>query len=853
MIAHRRFPSSISHSNKVKACALLIFIFSMGGQAYADEIQFNTDVLDVKDRAKIDLEQFARAGYLMPGDYQLTLRINETELPEQNISFLVPDDDPKGSAPCLTPHIVHILGLKENLSGSLKWWHNGQCLSLDSLPGMEAHPDLGVGSLYLNIPQAYLEYANEYWDPPSRWDNGVPGMLFDYSLNGTASMQQSSAQQTTVSGNGIAGVNLGAWRLRADWQALYEHSSGNTSSRTLQNWTWDRYYLYRAVTSLRAKLILGENTLPSSMFDSFDFTGASLTSDDSQLPPNLRGYAPEVTGIAKTNAKVTISQQGHVLYETTVAAGPFRIQDLDDTVSGTLDVRVQEQDGSVRTWQINTASIPYLTRPGTIRYKISAGKPSDEVHHLTDARFVSAELSGGISNGWSLFGGGMFAGDYNALALGIGRDLLAFGAISADVTESRAAIPERETTQGSSYRFSYSKRFDEYDSQVTFAGYRFSERGFMTMSQYLNARYHNVPTSGKSKELYTISLNKEFREENLSAYLNYSHQTYWDRPANDTWSASLTTYFDAGSFHNISLGLSASRTQYNGMDDDVLYLTLSLPWGNRGNISYGGQLSGGETSHDVSLNNSIDENNSYSMRVGVNAQGEHTASGYFTHEGSLTELSANASVQDSKYSAVGLSLQGGVTATPYGVALHRANTMGGTRLMVDTDGISDVPVHGYGGDVTSNTLGKAVITDISSYYRSTVDIDLDTLPEDVEAIRSTVQDTLTEGAIGYRKFGLLAGEKAMAIIRLADGSAPPFGAVVTNEDNLQVGIVGEGGDTWLTGLQPGKSLRVSWGEKHQCPIYLPVSLKIKDGEKLLLPCVNGSRQPKTREMQKNDY
>ncbi len=61
------------------------------------------------------------------------------------------------------------------------------------------------------------------------------------------------------------------------------------------------------------------------MFDSFRFTGVSLISDDNMLPPNLRGYAPEVTGIAKTNAKV-ISQQGEC-YETSVARGrsAFRI------------------------------------------------------------------------------------------------------------------------------------------------------------------------------------------------------------------------------------------------------------------------------------------------------------------------------------------------------------------------------------------------------------------------------------------------------------------------------------------------------------------------------------------------
>ncbi len=82
------------------------------------------------------------------------------------------------------------------------------------------------------------------------------------------------------------------------------------------------------------------------------------------LPPNLRGYAPEVVGVARTNAKVTIRQQERVLYETQVAAGPFRIQDVNDAVTGELNVRVEEQDGSVQEFVLNTASIPYLTRRG---------------------------------------------------------------------------------------------------------------------------------------------------------------------------------------------------------------------------------------------------------------------------------------------------------------------------------------------------------------------------------------------------------------------------------------------------------------------------------------------------------
>ena len=82
------------------------------------------------------------------------------------------------------------------------------------------------------------------------------------------------------------------------------------------------------------------------------------------------------------------------MYETTVAAGPFRIQDLNDAVSGDLDVRVEEQDGSVQAFTMSTASIPYLTRPGALRYKLALGKPSDLDHRYRGPLFGTGEFSG---------------------------------------------------------------------------------------------------------------------------------------------------------------------------------------------------------------------------------------------------------------------------------------------------------------------------------------------------------------------------------------------------------------------------------------------------------------------------
>ncbi|VTR59932.1 Outer membrane usher protein papC precursor [Serratia fonticola] len=56
---------------------------------------------------------------------------------------------------------------------------------------------------------------------------------------------------------------------------------------------------------------------------------------------------------------------------------------------------------------------------------------------------------------------------------------------------------------------------------------------------------------------------------------------------------------------------------------------------------------------------------------------------------------------------------------------------------------------------------RRVISDVNSYYRNNASIDLNQLGDSAEATKSVVQATLTEGAIGYRQFDVIAGEKAM--------------------------------------------------------------------------------------------
>lgn len=814
----------------------IAFALDDSGKAFAsmssDVIQFNTDVLDVEDKKNINLDHFSRAGYMMPGTYSLVLKVNDDALPEVKVPFYAPENDPQGSVPCLSPDITRQLGLTPDSLDKLTWWHDGQCANFNSLPGLQVRGDLSTSSLYVSIPQAYMEYVSPNWDPPSRWDEGISAIILDYNINGNTYRPHNKGHNTyTLNGNGVAGVNLGAWRFRADWQGRLNHATG--SDKTVnRDFQWNRFYAFRALPAIGAKLILGEDYLNSNMFDSFRFIGASLRSDLNMLPPNLRGYAPEVTGIAQSNATVTISQQGRVIYTEQVAPGPFRIQNLSDAISGTLDVKVQEQDGTVQEYQLDTANLPYLTRPGQIQYKLALGQPNDVNRNKQGDNFVTGELSWGINNGWSLFSGLIGSKDYQAISAGLGRDLLAFGALSFDITQSFARLAGENTINGGSYRVSYAKRFDAIDSQIQFAGYRFSERNFMSMSDFLQAAETGIRYGG-SKELYTISLNKNFRDVGMSMYLNYNHQTYWDRSDNNYYSLTLSKYFDVGAIRNISVNLSANRSMYNGVTDDSIYLSTSFPLSNGANMGYSLNSSRYDTVNRVTYHDRIDERTNYQLGVGSNRKGA-SGTAYLTHQGDTARVSGNASYANNQYTAFGLSAMGGITLTAKGAGIHRMSMPGGTRLMVDTDGVANVPVKGFGAPITTNHFGKAIVGDVNSYYRSKAQIDLNALPDDVDAQQSVVQVTLTEGAVGYREFKVVSGQKAMTVLRLSDGSYPPFGAQILNAKGQSTGIVGDSGSAYISGIEPNSQMKIQWGEDEGCQVSFPESIDVSNSSLLLM-------------------
>ncbi len=168
-------------------------------------------------------------------------------------------------------------------------------------------------------------------------------------------------------------------------------------------------------------LRIGDTYTTGDVFDSIQFRGVQLMSDDEMLPDSQRGFAPTIRGVAHSNAKVTVSQHGYVIYETFVSPGAFAISDLYPTSqSGDLEVKVTESNGAVRTFTQPYSAVPYMLREGRGKFSLSVGRYHSGGESVRSPEFLQGTLFYGLTAGFTLYGGTQLARDYQAWALGTG-------------------------------------------------------------------------------------------------------------------------------------------------------------------------------------------------------------------------------------------------------------------------------------------------------------------------------------------------------------------------------------------------------------------------------------------------
>lgn len=347
--------------NTMQPARLAIFIaLALAGVSptlYASET-FNTELveLDNPGMGKADLSAF-ESGSQAPGTYHVDIILDDRLLETRDIRFMAVKDA-NGSEtlqPCLSIGQLKAWGVKTALFPQLDAGE-GECADLRAIPQASADFQFGAQRLAISIPQAAIDLPARGYVPPDMWDEGITAAMLNYSLSGANSRARSGAGTRSDSqyANLRPGINVGPWRLR-NYTTWSRDASGLDK--------WDNVYtlMQRAIIPLQAQLTLGDSSAPADVFDSMPFRGVQLASDDDMLPDSLKGYAPVVRGIARTNAQVVVRQNGYQIYQSYVAPGAFEIADMYPTGgAGDLDVTIVEADGSEQHFTLPYASLPVL-------------------------------------------------------------------------------------------------------------------------------------------------------------------------------------------------------------------------------------------------------------------------------------------------------------------------------------------------------------------------------------------------------------------------------------------------------------------------------------------------------------
>ena len=816
---------------------LFILLTSQAFSAQA-EFYFNPRFLSDDPTAVADLSGFENGQEIPPGTYRVDIYLNDGYMTTRDVTFDAGDKG-KGLLPCLTRGQLASMGLSTSSIAGLGELPADSCVPLlEMIEDMTIRFDVAQQRLYLTIPQAFMGNRARGSIPPELWDDGINALLLNYSFTGNTVHNDIGGSSNYAYLNLQSGLNLGAWRLRDNTTWSYSSGSANNENQWQHINTW----LERDVTPLRSRLTLGDSYTNGDIFDGINFRGAQLASDDNMLPDSQKGFAPVIHGIARGTAQVSIKQNGYEIYQSTVPPGPFTINDLYAAGnSGDLQVTIKEADGSSQVFTVPYSSVPVLQREGYSRYTVTAGEYRSGNNQQEKPKFFQGTLLQGLPAGWTLYGGTQLADRYHAFNLGVGKNMGELGALSLDVTQANATLPDDSDHQGQSVRFLYNKSLTDTGTNIQLVGYRYSTHGYFSFADTTYSRMsgYNVATQDGVIEVkptftdyYNLAYNKRGKIQasitqqlgrTATLYLNGSHQTYWGTgKADQQLQAGLNT---AVNDINWTLSYSLTKNAWQQGRDQMLAVNVNIPFSHwlrsdsksawrhaSASYSMSNDLNGRTTSLAGLYGTLLEDNNlSYSIQTGYAGGGEGNSGGTgyaaLNYRGGYGNANVGYSRSDGiKQLYYGLS--GGVLAHADGVTLSQP--MNDTVVLIKAPGADNVKVENQTG-VQTDWRGYAVLPYATEYRENRVALDTNSLADNVDLDDAVVSVVPTHGAIARAEFKAHVGLKLLMSL-IYNGKPVPFGALVTPAGSQGSSIVADNGQVYLSGMPLAGKVLAKWGE-----------------------------------------
>lgn len=807
---------SMRTMKKIFLVTFLLHINNSYSQEYFNPLFLGSDVDSIDD-----LSYLSAGNNIPPGKYYLNLNVGERFIKNINIEFKY--DQHKKTYACFTKEIIDYIPLNNQTLDMLNSLSSDdECINVeDKINDFSYDVDLSKLTLTLSIPQIYLKSIRTTLANEDDWDDGITALVSNYNINGSVSKNKNMDNYSSNFFHFNNRFNFGAWRLNSS----FYYNNTKSGKKTHQEWKSNNTFITRNFNAIKSSLVLGQSTLGSILFDSTSYIGATLATANEMLPDSEKGYSPTIRGIAESRSKLTIRQNGNILYQEYVNPGPYNIDNLNAVgSSGDYEVELTSDDGVSTKYIVPYSTLPNLLRKGSYNYAISFGEL--DTKQSNKDKFSQGTFGFGLPLDATIYTGYQVANDYLAIGLGLGKDIGVHGAITIDSIQAKAKVQNKEYN-GSSHRILYAKSFSDTGTNIQLTGYRYSTSNYYTFSeanyknnlQDINNNTHMYSDSYRKKNSYQLNISQNLGDYG-QLYTWGNINTYWDR---NTKSKNIQLGWNKtfSSFNNMMLSASYNKNTYGSMNDNVFYLSITMPLSNTidknkvyltNSTSYSNARYNNSTSiYGTMLDNKLNYN-VYHTVSNSNSNSNDKSNLNLRYNANFADVNAGTSFSNQS-NEVDYGLTGSILLHQGGVVFSReAND---TAILIEAKGAQGARIERAGDNITINSNGYALIPYASAYHYNDVELSPETFGSGYDIDGKVLKVSPTRGAISKVIFDVRKGYNFLVTLKY-DGKPIKFGTFIINDSENTTSIVNDDSTVYLTGVKPMSKYTVKIDKDTSC-------------------------------------
>jgi outer membrane usher protein len=656
---------------------------------------------------------------------------------------------------------------------------------LRSIAGLKVTLDERTQTANLQVPpEAFTAGAKEARTAPRvPLSEAALGAFLNYDV-----ALQHDRQGTRASGYFDAAAS-GAWGVMASNFVVGQSSLGGAHGAT----RLDTYYRYDDPERL-TRLTVGDSITQGAVWSTpFRFGGVQFGTQFSLQPGYISYPTPTLRGGSAVPSAVEVYVNDTLRYQDKVNAGPFAISDVP-VLTGAGEMRFAVTDAlGVR----RTVTTPYyvsssLLRAGLSDYSIAFGWNRlryGERSFDYGRPFVSGNWRKGLDDTATV----ELHGEADARSQTAGGGLNWVWAPIGEFGLHGAASRSSDGGHGTLARASFTRTSNEWNFS---ASRQVASQGF-TQIGWQDSKVH---VTGQSQVFAGRTLGKF---GTLGASYTLLRYNSGERVGVLTASWSLAV---AG---NAWLSTYAARTSQNATrPTTTVGVTLTVPLGERRNLSVSTQRSEGRNTTTAEINQSPPSDAGYGYRLLV-SRGElertEASVDWLGRYGIVTAEAASLGGQ------TGLRLRAsGAVGYTQGLAFATRQSDDAFAL-VTVPGAPGIKVYRENQPwTTTDAEGRAIVTGLRAYESNRIGIDSTDLPIEAQVRSDTVQVVPRSKGVAIAGFDISHNTQVLATVRLPDGRPLPPGIDIWSSTRATSLISGYGGAVSIERPQAGEQFEARW-------------------------------------------